>query len=180
VREIARTAHPGGGTRSERELLVHDDGRRVRDGFEREFSPGGELVSERFYAADVPCGLWREWYPDGTPRAEIDFGEPGKKELLASRYWHANASLAAEGTCRAGLREGEWRFLDEGGQLLRRGEFQDGLRHGAWLFLRPDGSKEAEGRYEHGLRVGTWTLWDELGEAHLRPAADERFSEREP
>lgn len=180
VREVRRSVHPGGGTRLEQELLVHSDGLRVRDGFEREFSPGGRLLAERSFAADVPHGLWREWYPDGTPRLELDFGPAGSEELRAGRYWHPNGALLAEGPCSGGLREGEWHFFDELGRLQRRGEFRAGLRHGAWLFLRPDGTKEAEGRYERGQRVGAWTLWDEQGAAHERSAADERFFEREP
>ena len=174
VRETFQRAHPGGGRASERQVLVHADGRSERDGFEREFSPEGRLLAERFFARDVPCGTWREWYSDGTPRTEIEFGAAGAAELLPGRYWHPDGRLAAEGRTRAGLREGEWSFWDEQGRLLRRGGYRAGLRDGDWLFLRPDGSREAEGRYAQGQRVGEWILWDEDGEAYTRPAAEAR------
>jgi len=176
LRETRTSQHPGGALRSERELLVRSDGRSWKDGFEREYGADGRLLVERCFALDVPCGTWREWYADGTPRAEVEFGPAGSRELLANRHWHANGQLAAEGRARGGVREGEWSFHAEDGALLRRGGFRDGLRDGAWLFLRPDGTKEAEGRYERGQRVGPWTLWDEQGEAHLR-AAHERLPE---
>lgn len=174
VRETYHREHPGGARASERQVLVHADGQSERDGFEREFSPEGRLLAERFFAHDVPCGTWREWYPDGTPRAETEFGTGGTQELLPSRYWHSSGKLAAEGSTRAGLREGEWNYWDAEGRLLRSGGHRAGLRDGDWLFLRPDGSKEAAGRYAQGQRVGEWTLWDEAGVPHARAAAETR------
>lgn len=174
VHETFHREHPGGQRASERQVLVHADGRSERDGFEREFSSEGRLLAERFFAHDVPCGTWREWYPDGTPRSEVEFGPGGSQELRASRYWHPNGQLAAEGQTRAGLREGEWTYRDPEGRLLRRGGYRAGLREGEWVFLRPDGSKEAEGRYAGGQRVGEWTLWDEDGQPHARVAAESR------
>jgi antitoxin component YwqK of YwqJK toxin-antitoxin module len=131
-------------------------------------------VAERFFTRDVPSGTWREWYPDGTPRSEVEFGTASSDELLTSRYWHANGTLAAEGCTRGGLREGEWTYQDVDGRLQRRGGYRAGLRDGDWLFLRPDGSKEAAGRYAQGQRVGEWILWDEDGTPHTRPAAESR------
>lgn len=174
VREVQKTQHPGGATRSERELLVHADGRSERDGYEKEFAPDGRLLVERYFVHDVPSGTWREWYKDGTPRAEVEWGTPGVGQALPSRYWHANGRLAAEGRARAGVRAGEWSYFDEEGALLRRGPYEAGLRHGPWVFFRADGTKEAEGRYERGQRVGTWLLWDEHGVAHERTAAEAR------
>lgn len=168
VREVRESVHPGGATRSTRELLVHADGRIERDGFEREFGVDGRLLAERGFARDVPVGTWREWYPDGTPRSEVAFGAVGSSELLPSRYWHANGRLAAEGPCAAGVREGEWSYFDERGTLLRRGSYRGGVREGAWSFFRADGTPEAEGRYAQGVRVGEWTLWDEQGVPHRR------------
>lgn len=171
LREVRTSQHPGGTTRSTRELLVYADGHSERDGLEREFGSDGRLLAERSFARDVPVGTWREWYRDGTPRSEVELGEPGSATLLSSRYWHANGRLAAEGRTLAGVREGEWSYLDEHGTLLRRGTYRGGVREGAWSFFRADGTPEAEGHYARGLRVGEWTLWDEQGVAHRRGGA---------
>jgi len=168
VREVRESVHPGGTPRSTRELLVYPDGRIERDGLEREFAADGRLLAERAFARDLPVGTWREWYPDGTPRSEVEFGPPGSVELLPSRYWHASGLLAAEGSMLTGVREGEWSYFDARGTLLRRGSYRGGVREGPWSFFRPDGTPEAAGRYERGLRVGEWTLWDEAGVPHLR------------
>ena len=171
VREVRESLHPGGGTRSTRELLVYPDGRVERDGFEREFGRDGRLLAERGFARDAPVGTWREWYPDGTPRSEVAFGPSGSRELVPSRYWHPNGKVAAEGPCAAGVREGEWSYFDEQGTLQRRGTYRGGLRDGPWSFFRADGTPEAAGHYAQGVRVGEWTLWDEEGVPHRRGGA---------
>lgn len=170
--ETMRTAHPNGETRRETRLLRRSDGHSERDGPEREFHPGGELAAERHFTHDRPSGLWRTWYPDGTPSSEVDFGVPDSHEPRPSRFWHRNGRLAAEGTTVSGVREGAWSFWSESGVLLRRGSYRAGQRDGAWSFFDEAGAPAAQGAYALGARVGEWTLWDEHGEAHVRPAPE--------
>jgi antitoxin component YwqK of YwqJK toxin-antitoxin module len=143
-----------------------------RDGPEREYGAGGALLSERFFARNVPTGLWRTWYADGTPRSEVDFGEPGSDVTRPSRFWHPNGRLAAEGPTRAAVREGAWSYWTEDGVLARTGSYRAGERDGPWTFYDAKGAKQAEGVYRRGERVGTWTLWDERGTAHARAAGE--------
>jgi antitoxin component YwqK of YwqJK toxin-antitoxin module len=168
--ETRRSQYPDGSPRSERRLLVWSDGRVERDGAEREFHPDGALSAERFFSHDRQVGAWRTWFPDGTPRSEIDFGTDGDAPST-QRFWHASGALAAEGTMRGGRRDGRWRYYDDAGRLERDGGYRDGKRDGPWTFYGADGAPKAEGSYALGARVGDWTLWDELGVAHLRPAA---------
>jgi antitoxin component YwqK of YwqJK toxin-antitoxin module len=170
--ETRRRTRSDGSLESEVQLRLSSDGALVRDGFEREYHPGARLAAERFFARDVPTGVWRAWYLDGTLRSETDFGPPGSKELRPSRFWHPDKSLAAEGAQRGGLREGEWRYYSSAGQLLRRGAYAEGQREGLWAFFDPAGRPLAEGRYSRGTRVGSWTLWDEHGVPHERPGVD--------
>lgn len=169
--QVLRTAFPDGSPRRETRLLTWSNGGSERDGPEREFHPGGALAAERQFTHDRPSGLWRTWYPDGTPASQVDFGELDSREPCVSRFWHRGGHLAAEGTTVAGVREGAWSFWSEAGVLLRKGSYREGRRDGAWTFFDESGAKRAEGAYALGERVGAWTLWDEHGEAHGRPGA---------
>jgi len=162
------TAH----VRDESQVLVWPGGRVERDGVQREFAPDGTLLVERHFENDRPAGRWRTWYADGKPRSEVDFGERAAPDVERTwRFWHASGQLAAEGTARAGLREGAWTFWDEQGGVLREGGYRAGLREGDWTFYE-SGAKRAQGAYRTGHRVGAWTLWDEHGAAHSKSASD--------
>jgi antitoxin component YwqK of YwqJK toxin-antitoxin module len=172
VHEMRRTAHPDGAPRREMRVLVWSDGRVERDGPEREFHPDGSLAAERAFEHDQPCGLWRTWYPDGTPRAEIDHGVPGARVALLNRFWHANGQLAAEGRALDGMREGPWSYWSASGTLERKGAYRAGKRDGPWTLYDERGAPSAEGHYALGERVGVWTLWDAQGVPHERNAAE--------
>jgi len=172
VHEVKRTAYPDGSPKREFSVLVWSDGRTERDGREREFHPSGALAAERTFSHERPSGVWRTWYFDGTPRSEIDFGEPGSGATRVHRFWHENGQLAAEGPAVEGIREGVWSYWTPQGTLERRGGYQGGKRDGPWTFYASDGAKRAEGRYALGARVGSWTLWDEAGVPHASAPAD--------
>lgn len=166
--QVVRTAL-GGGAWRETTYEVDSGGHRVRDGAEREHAQDGALLAERTFRAGLPTGTWRTWYPDGSPRSEVQLGDGAT--VGWHRFWHPGGILAAEGGARGEVREGPWRFWGPGGDLERAGPFLDGLRHGDWTFWEA-GRKVAEGRYERGGRVGRWTLWDADGRVHVRGAED--------
>lgn len=166
--ETRRTAYPDGAPRREWRVRVWSDGRIERDGPEREFHPDGSLAAERFFAGDVPTGLWRTWTADGKPLSEVEHGPPGSSEARPCRFWHPNGQLAAEGLARADVREGPWSYWRADGTLERQGSYRAGKRDGPWTFFDARGARSAEGHYALGARVGTWTLWDEHGEPHVR------------
>lgn len=178
--EVRRSYHPDQTLRSELSVLVWSDGRVERDGPEREYSPAGVLLAERFFDRDSPTGTWRTWFADGAPRSEVDFGPPGSSAARTNRFWHANGRLAAEGPAVAGVREGRWSYWSESGLLLREGSYRAGRRDGSWSFFDERGVLRSTGAYALGRRVGPWTLWDEQGEPHVRDAAEVGADEEPP
>ena len=167
TRETRRVVRPDGSTK-EFELLVGPDGRGERDGLEREFHADGRLAAERSFARDVPTGVWRTWYPDGTLRSEVDFGPPASRDVRTSRHWHPGGELAAVGTTRTGVRDGEWAAWSPEGVMLSAGAYREGRRDGPWKLYDATGRLRAQGAFAQGARVGAWTLWDESGEPHVR------------
>jgi hypothetical protein len=172
TRETRTSSFPDGSRRSEWNVLVWPDGRTERDGREREYHPNGALRSEGSFERGAPVGVWRTWFPDGTPRSEVDFGAPGSPQTGLDRFWHANGRPAAEGPAIRGVREGRWTFWSENGLLAREGVYRAGRREGTWVFYDELGARRGEGLYASGERVGSWTLWDEHGVPHARPAAE--------
>ena len=84
-------------------------------------------------------GQWREWFPSGAMRSELDFraGQPHG----AWREWDEAGALRSEGQYEAGEETGRWSFWFEGGGLSERGEMFQGARDGAWNAWHPNGQK---------------------------------------
>src|SRR5688572_2757360 len=110
-------------------------------------------------ALALPCQqgskeLARESYPDGSPRLEREVKRDAQGNALpdgASREWHPNGQLAAEGRFSRGLRQGSWTFWNAGGERSARGRFEDGARKGKWFFWTPDGVEDTERTGDYAL-----------------------------
>lgn len=138
--------------RSEVAVLLYLDGRSVKDGLERSWTPEGKLEFERGWRAGEPDGLWRTWWTDGTPRFEYRYGA----QPALMRWWHQDGTLSSWGPALNGVREGAWRGRHVARSPAFEGSFEAGHRAGAWTFWHPDGSLSERGEYERGIRVGTW------------------------
>ncbi len=126
-----------------------------------EYEPWG-LRDEGTYARGKRIGEWRM------------YGDAG--ELRVVEHWDA------------GVRDGEFVYYDETGQviarttidhdtgdwiayspygiLLQRGRVDNGVKIGAWGERDPSAqSRWDEGTYTNGKRTGTWTIYEDLGGA---------------
>lgn len=88
------------------------------------------LVAVRLgYKAGKPCGVYRAYYPDGSP---LIFAVYGFNKL-----------------------HGDWSEYDEQGRIAVKGQYRDGLRDGTWAF-RNEG---IVGHYNEGERHGKWRYY---------------------
>jgi hypothetical protein len=76
-----------------------------------------------------PCGVYRAWYPNGTPLIFAVYG------------W--------------GFLHGDWTEYDEYGRVAIKGQYRQGLRDGTWSF-RQEG---LVGSYRKGLKHGKWKTY---------------------
>lgn len=93
-----------------------------------------------------PCGVYRAWYPNGTP---LIFAVYGWGFLHGDwTEYDEYGRVAIKGQYRHGLREGTWAYR----QLGVVGSYQKGLKHGKWKTYR-DGRLVLVEKYRHGEPV---------------------------
>lgn len=87
------------------------------------------LAVELDHKQRKPCGVYRAFYPDGSP---LIFAVYGFNKL-----------------------HGDWSEYDERGRIAVKGQYRDGLRDGVWAF-RADG---IVGHYREGEKHGKWKYY---------------------
>ena len=76
----------------------------VQSGYQRTWSPGGQLLEEQWFRDGQLDGTWRIWDETGVLRQESHFVN-GEQEGLQS-HWDAGGQLIAQGTVTNGVRDG--------------------------------------------------------------------------
>jgi antitoxin component YwqK of YwqJK toxin-antitoxin module len=121
----------------------------------------GEIYDDGVVTASGPLegkgaktGLWQEFWPDGSVRAEGDW-DTGKKNGVWS-YFDPDGQLIQRGRFRAGAWEDTWRWYYDNGVLHRQEEYRRGLEEGLFVELSQGGDTLARGVYEAGLKSGEW------------------------
>lgn len=83
----------------------------------------------------------------------------GPAEKPVTQYYD-DGKKAAEGLTRGDLREGDWRFWDENGEVMSEGTYVDSVKQGSWMESEYDGSVgewvRARGTRDGGKREGMW------------------------
>lgn len=108
------------------------------------------------------------WDERGVRRTEGRLDASGRRDgpWLA---WYANGQLRERGTYESGRRVGTWTQWHPNGQRASEGERRwDGstrasLREGPWRFWFQNGVLRGEGRYAAGAPVGPWRWWTHTG-----------------
>jgi antitoxin component YwqK of YwqJK toxin-antitoxin module len=63
--------------------------------------------------------------------------------------------LRYKGSYKNGLRESEWTFYHDNGQLYGKGSYKNGKKEGEWIDYRKDGTVNSErsGTFKNGKKV---------------------------
>ena len=125
-------------------------------------------------------GFWKEYYDDGTLRAEGKYNKDKKEGFW--KFYQKNGVVEQEGNYKNGLPDGEWRWYyaseellrdenyydglqdglsteyDEEGNVITKGEYIEGKENGEWVYKSPN--SEIDGTYADGMRNGLWQYWD--------------------
>lgn len=88
------------------------------------------VAVELGYKHGKPSGVYRAFYPNGTP-------------LIFAVYGF-------------GSLHGDWTEYDEFGRVTVKGQYRDGLRDGPWAFR----TQGILGHYKKGLRHGKWKYFE--------------------
>lgn len=141
------------------EGIVRDDGNR--DGPWKEFYPDGTLRAEGTYTEGKQTGEWKYYHPDGKIEQAGRFNRQGKPDGTWKWYYPAG-SLLREESYRNGLRDGLSTEYDENGIPVTEGEYVNGKEDGPWF--ERIGDTFVRGAYRDGLRTGPWIYY------YLEPA----------
>jgi len=133
------------------EGIVKDDGNR--DGHWKDFYPDGTLRAEGDYENGKQINEWRYYHSNGTIEQTGKFNKQGK--LDGSWKWYFdNGKLLKEENYRNGLKDGMSTEYDENGKMIEEGEFVNGNEEGPWFEVT--GDCLIRGTYLDGLRNGMW------------------------
>lgn len=120
-----------------------------REGVWREFDEQGNVLNSQTYQKGVLVGqgivdtdgkrrgLYKEFYPDSTLRAEGVFVE--------------------------GQRSGEWKFYYHNGQVQEIGFYNEGQPDGIWTWYYENGQKQIEEQFFKGTPNGSYKEYDSRG-----------------
>lgn len=120
-------------------------------------------------SAEPFSGLLREWYTNGTLKAEA----PVRQGRLhgATRGFHPNGAPQVEETFVEGVSHGlRLRFFEDGSPMSRE-EIREGRLHGASERFHRNGQRAERGAYVRGEPDGLAESWDATG----KPVARVRF-----
>ena len=120
-----------------------------REGVWREFDEQGNVLNSQTYQKGVLVG-------QGI--VDID----GKRRGLFKEFYPDN-SLRAEGVFVDGLRSGEWKVYYHNGQIQEIGSYQEGQPDGIWTWYYDNGQKQIEEQFFKGTPNGSYKEYDSRG-----------------
>jgi hypothetical protein len=114
----------------------------------------------------VRHGPYRQWYPDGTVRAEGKL-EDGERDGTWTEFFEDGTPKAIT-TFAAGVRDGKWRTFHPDGTPEGEGSYDGGKKSGLATFWWENGTKKAEGTWKDDVKVGESTNWSADGKLQSR------------
>ena len=120
-----------------------------REGVWREFDEQGNVLNSQTYQKGVLVG-----------QGIVD--TDGKRRGLFKEFYPDN-SLRAEGVFVDGLRSGEWKFYYHNGQIQEIGSYQEGQPDGIWTWYYKKKQKQIEEQFFKGTPNGSYKEYDSRG-----------------
>lgn len=139
------------------------------EGVTRFYDQEGEISTSKIYSKGVLLGegivdeggirqgTWKEFYADGSLRAEGDYKD-GQK-IGEWIFYFQSGKVAQKGKYIAGERpHGDWVWYYENGSVRREETFYRGIEDGKLVEYSDSGSVLTQGDFAEGLRVGKWLI----------------------
>ena len=120
-----------------------------KEGVWREFDENGNVINSQTYKKDVMIG-----------QGIVD--TDGKRRGLFKEFYPDN-SLRAEGLFVDGQRSGEWKFYYQNGKVQEVGNYTEGQPDGPWTWYYDNGQKQIEEQFFKGQVNGPYVEYDTKG-----------------
>jgi uncharacterized protein len=124
-----------------------------REGHWREFYANGTLKAEGEYKDDKRIGEWVFYYPGGSKEQAGKFSISGKK-TGTWKWFFEEGQLKIEEAYKNDVLDGMHTEYDEAGKVVEEGEYLDGQEDGPWFSV--SGDYYESGSYRDGLKTGMW------------------------
>lgn len=117
----------------------------------------GKLIAQGLTdAQNRKQGFWKEFYEDGSLKAEGEYEDDLK--IKAWKYFYANGNKEQFGNYANGKPTGKWQCFYENGQLLREEEYRNGLEDGFAVEFTITGDTLSYGEFLDGEKEGIWII----------------------
>ncbi len=141
---------------------------KIPVGVHREFTPDGKVKNAFIYndnglkvsegivdAAGNSNGKWKDFYPDGTVKAEGQYSDNRRTGVW--KFYNESGKLEQTGSFSNGRPDGLWTWYYEDGTILREEEYVMGQRDGSFTEYTQTGEVITKGQYAEGEKNGDWT-----------------------
>ncbi|MEQ1827862.1 MAG: hypothetical protein ABL921_18015 [Pirellula sp.] len=164
--EVVRERHKSGRVKTEREVVLNEDGDFVNDGQFKQWNEKGELVASGTYAKGKREGVWIQivWAGDAKLLQSLPYNKfkapfhsvAEFKEDEMNGFWiitDADNREVSQIELSNGIRSGQatWKFPD--GKALYEAYYTDGVLNGLYIERDSDGKVVRQQDYLEGRRV---------------------------
>ncbi len=134
----------------------------LKQGNWKEYYDNGSIKAEGDYLNDLKNGNWRYYYKSGNLE---ETGSYVNNKPDGKWYWYySDGSLLREESFYNGLPDGMLTEYDKVGNIITQGDYLEGKKEGIWNYKVGDSNDEGE--YSEGLRNGLWKSY--YAEGNLR------------
>ncbi|MFN4233424.1 MAG: toxin-antitoxin system YwqK family antitoxin [Bacteroidia bacterium] len=136
------------------------DSAGMKQGPWKEFYPDGTLKAEGKYEDNKRIGEWKFYHPNKKIE-QIGKYAKGEKPDGVWKWYYDSGILLREENYRKGLRDGLMIEYSDSGTVITKGEFLDGEKEGFWFYEM--GDHREEGNYKSGKMEGIWKFYYDNG-----------------
>jgi antitoxin component YwqK of YwqJK toxin-antitoxin module len=122
----------------------------------KEYYMDGTLRAEGTYTNNVRTGLWKFYHPNGRLEQIGKYDAKGRG-TGNWKWYYDNGALRRDENLFEGIHEGDYVEYDRDSTILLEGNYVDGIKEGFWR----EGEKgyREEGNYLEGVREGVWKYY---------------------
>ena len=120
----------------------------------------GSKIYEGTFVDGLETGVFTYFYHDGSVRIRNTYTEPGR--VCNHEAFDEQGHRLATGTYNQRNRDGQWKFYNESGRLVKEAQYKMGVKHGLHVIYTSKGDTAEVTHWANNHRHGRW--WKRIGE----------------
>ncbi|MFC2100491.1 LytTR family transcriptional regulator DNA-binding domain-containing protein [Bacteroidota bacterium] len=143
---------------------LDDSGKK--QGYWVKYHEEGQKKYEGYFKNDIPIGMFRYYYSDGSLRAVSNFYNQGQDNWTTT--FHKNGKKMTQGLYVKTIKDSLWKYFNVDEILIREETYNKGVKNGIWKTYYPDGSLDEEISWKDDIRHGPWNQYYSNGIIKLK------------